>query len=85
MFKALMTGATALTLTAVPVAASAAPAATNPATSLSVARAATPAGKSSKLTGAGIGPIAAGIIAVGIAVGVVLLVSDKEDNDSDSN
>lgn len=84
MFKALMTGAAALTLTAVPVAASAAPVA-NPASSLSITRAATPSAKSSKLSGPNIGPIAAGVIAAGIAVAAIILISDKEDDDSDSN
>ena len=91
MLKSVMLGASTLALVASPIAASAAPtvaAPTNAASALSLSsvhRAGAPAGKSSKLAGAGIGPIAAAVIVAGIAIGAAVLISDKEDNDSDSN
>ncbi|UVO50231.1 hypothetical protein M0208_06735 [Sphingomonas sp. SUN019] len=86
MLKSIILGASVFALTAAPIAASAATA--NPASKLSLSsatRAGTPAGKSNRLAGSGIGPIAAGAILVGIAAAAVLLISDKEDDDSDSN
>jgi hypothetical protein len=86
MLKSFILGASAIALTAAPVAASAATA--NSASKLSLSsstRAGAPAGKSNRLAGSGIGPIAAGAILVGITVAAVLLISDKEDDDSDSN
>ena len=86
MLKSIVLGTSVLALTAAPIAASAAPA--TAASKLSVssaARAGAPAGKTNRLAGGGIGPIAAGVILVGIAVGAVLLISDEEDDDSDSN
>lgn len=71
----------ALGMTATP--AIAAPAASK----LSVAktvRAGAPTGKSSRLAGENVGPIAAALIGAGIVAGTVLLIVDKED-DSDSN
>lgn len=83
MLKSLLLGASTLALAASPVAASAATA--NPASALSLSsahRAAAPTGKSSKLAGAGIGPISAAIIVAGIAIGAAVLISDHEDSDS---
>ena len=57
----------------------------NPASSLSVAqsRAASPSAKKSELAGAG---LFGAIIAAGIAaIGVVAIVNDSNDDDSDSN
>jgi hypothetical protein len=57
------------------------------ASSLSVARAiraGAPSTGAGRLTGRNVGPVAAAIIAAGIAVGATLLIVDKED-DSDSN
>ena len=81
-FNALAHIATAATLIAAPVAASAQQAA-NPAASLSVVksvRAATPAQKKSALAGGGL--IAAVIAAGVVAIGVIAIVNDS---DSDSN
>jgi len=90
MLRSVMLGASTLALAASPIAASAATvaASTNAASALSLSsahRASVPAGKSSKLAGAGIGPIAAAVIVAGVAIGAAVLISDKEDNDSDSN
>ncbi len=85
MMKTWILGASALAMTALPVAASAAPTATNSAQSLSVAssvRAGTATKKSSKLAGASVVPIAIGI---GILAGVTYLIVDHEDDNSDSN
>jgi len=84
MFKSLTAGASALAMIVLPVAASAAPAATS-AQSLSVARAASPSARGSKLSGLGIGPVAAGVIGAAILVGAVILIADHEDDDADSN
>lgn len=87
MLKSVILGASTLALVASPIAAAhAAP--TNAASALSLSsahRAGAPAGKSSKLAGAGIGPISAAIIVAGIAIAAGVLISDKEDDDSDSN
>jgi hypothetical protein len=92
MLKSVILGASTLALVASPIAAAnAAPttvAPTNAASTLSLSsahRAGAPAGKSSKLAGAGIGPISAAIIVAGIAIAAGVLISDKEDDDSDSN
>lgn len=84
MFKAVILGASAVALTAAPVAVSAATTASAPAAKLSLAgaRAAAPTGKSSRLAGPNAGPIAAGIILVGIAVGAAFLIDDQESSDS---
>lgn len=86
--KSLILGASALALTATSVAASAAPvAAPTAASKLSLAgptRAAAPSGKSERLGGAGVGPIAAIAILAGIAVGGYFII-DAHDDDSDSN
>lgn len=85
MIKTWILGASALAMTAIPVAASAAPAASNSAQSLSVSssvRAGTATKKSSKLAGASIAPI---VIGVGILAGVTYLIVDHEDDNSDSN
>jgi hypothetical protein len=86
MLKSVALGASTLALAASPIAASAAPTNAVSALSLSSAhRASAPAGKSSKLAGAGIGPIVAAVIVAGIAIGAAVLISDKEHDDSDSN
>lgn len=85
MIKTWILGASALAMTALPVAANAAPAAANSAQALSVSssvRAGTPTKKSSKLAGASIVPI---VIGVGILAGVTYLIVDHEDDNSDSN
>ena len=86
MIRNILLGASALALTTAPVAVSAASVA-NPAQSLSLSpsvRAGTPTGRSNHLTGMTTGTIAAGVIGLGIVVGLVFLISDHEDN-SDSN
>lgn len=86
MLKSIFMGASVIALTATPIAASAATAASANKLSLSsTSRTGAPTGKSNRLTGAGIGPIAGGVIAAGIAIAAVILISDKEDDDSDSN
>lgn len=85
MIKTWILGASALAMTALPVAANAAPAAGASAQSLSLSssvRAGTPTKKSSKLAGASIAPI---VIGAGILAGVTYLIIDHEDDDSDSN
>ncbi len=86
MIKTLILGASAIAMTAMPVAAIAAPAGANSAGSLSLApavRAGTPTKKSSKLAGQSIVPI---VIGAGIIAGVAYLIIDHEDdNNSDSN
>ncbi|MGA1797732.1 hypothetical protein VH567_03015 [Sphingomonas sp. 4RDLI-65] len=85
MIKTWILGASALAMTALPVAASAAPATPNAAQSLSVAssvRAGTATKKSSKLAGVSIAPL---LIGVGILAGVTYLIVDHEDDNSDSN
>ena len=86
MIKTWILGASALTMAALPVAASAAPVAANSAQSLSVAssvRAGTPTKKSSKLAGASVVPL---VIGAAVVAGVAYLIVDKEDDDnSDSN
>lgn len=76
--RSILAGAAALSLIASP-----ALAATNPAASLSVAKAArasTPTAKKSELFGGG---ILAAVIAAGvIAIGVVAIVNDEDDSDS---
>jgi hypothetical protein len=87
MIKKLTLAASALALTALPVAASAASAA-NPAGSLSLSsvRAGTPTSKSSKLAGLQDSSIVPIVIGIGIVAGVTYLIVDHEDdNDSDSN
>ena len=87
MIKSWILGVSAVAMTALPVAANAAPAA-NPAQSLSVAssvRTGTATSKSSKLAGlqgASIVPI---VIGAGILAGVAYLIIDHEDDNSDSN
>lgn len=83
MFKSLALGASALILTTTPVVASAAPAANSLSVS-NAARAGSPAVKANRLSGAGIGPIAAAAIAAGVAVIAVIVIDDQED-ESDSN
>lgn len=87
MLKHVILSASIASLSLAPVAASAAT--VNPASKLSLtstSRASAPTGKTNRATGAGVGPIAAGIIVVGIAVGATLLIIDKEDDeDADSN
>jgi hypothetical protein len=88
MFKSIALAASAIAMTAVPVAASAAPAAASNAASklsLSSARASSTSGKSNKFGGPNAGPIAAGLIAVGIAVGAYFVIDDQEDDTPDSN
>ncbi len=83
MIKSAILGLSALALGAAPVAASAATPA--PAAKLSLAgnaRAAAPTGRSSHLAGPSAGPIAAGIILVGIAIGAAFLIDDQESSDS---
>lgn len=82
MIKAAILGASALALFTAPVAASAAPTAPAAKLSLTGARAAAPTGKASHLTGPSAGPIAAGIILVGIAIGAAFLIDDQESSDS---
>ncbi len=85
MIKTWILGASAIAMTALPVAASAAPAGANAAGSLSLSpavRAGTPTKKSSKLAGASAVPIAIG---VAIVAGVTYLIVDHEDDNSDSN
>lgn len=85
MIKTWILGASALAMTALPVAASAAPVSQNAAQSLSVSpsiRAATPTKKSSKLAGASIVPI---LIGAGIIAAATYLIVDHEDDNSDSN
>ena len=53
--------------------------------SLSNIRTASPTGRTDRLAGAGIGPIAAGVILVGIAVGAYFLIDNHEDNDDDNS
>ena len=85
--KTLILGAAALAMTALPVAASAAPATGNAAKSLSVAssvRTGTATKRSSKIAADSIAPL---VIGVGMLAGVTYLVIDKENDDdnSDSN
>ena len=85
MIKTFALGLSALAMTAVPVAATAATA--NPAQSLSVAsavRAGTTTSKSSKLAGISVAPL---VIGIGMLAGVTYLIVDHEDdnNNSDSN
>lgn len=86
MMKTWILGASAIAMTAMPVAANAAPMGANSAATLSVApavRAGTSTQKSSKLAGQSIVPI---IIGAGIIAGVAYLIIDHEDdNNSDSN
>ena len=87
MIKTWILGASALAITAMPVAASAGPVvAANSAKSLSVAssvRAGTATKKSSKLAGASVVPL---VIGAAVIAGVAYLIVDKEDDDnSDSN
>ena len=85
--KTLILGAAALAMTALPVAASAAPVTGNAAQSLSVAssvRTGTATKRSSKVAADSIAPL---VIGVGMLAGVTYLVIDKENDDdnSDSN
>lgn len=85
--KTLILGAAALAMTALPVAASAAPVTGNAAKSLSVAssvRTGTATKRSSKIAADSIAPL---VIGVGMLAGVTYLVIDKENDDdnSDSN
>ena len=85
--KTLILGAAALAMTALPVAASAAPVTGNAAQSLSVAssvRTGTATKRSSKIAADSIAPL---VIGVGMLAGVTYLVIDKENDDdnSDSN
>ena len=85
MFKGVLSALAGTAMLAAPVAASAAPAPTaNPAASLSVARAAAPAGHASKLGASvpGTTLISIGILAA-LVVGV--LVATGGDDDADSN
>ena len=85
MIKTWILGASALAMTAMPVAASAASAPTNSAQSLSVGssvRAGTATRKSSKLAGSSAIPL---VIGAAIVAGVAYLVIDHEDDNSDSN
>ncbi len=87
MIKKLTFAASAFALAALPVAASAAPAANSAGSlSLSSARAGTPTSKSSKLAGLQDSSIVPIIIGAGIIAGVTYLIIDHEDdNNSDSN
>ncbi len=86
MIKTWILSTSALVMSALPVAASAAPSATNPAQSLSVAastRAGTATQKTSKLARSSAIPL---VIGAGIIAGVAYLIVDHEDdNNSDSN
>lgn len=87
MLKSIILSVSAIGLAATPIAASAA--AATPASKLSLspsARAGTSVGKTNRLAGSGTGTIAAAIIGAGIAIGAVILITDKEDEDNpDSN
>lgn len=88
MIKKLTLAASVFALTVLPVAAGAAPVASNPAGSLSLSsvRAGTPTSKSSKLAGLQDSSIVPIIIGIGIIAGVTYLIVDHEDdNNSDSN
>ncbi len=87
MIKKLAFAASAFTLAALPVAASAAPAANSAGSlSLSSVRAGTPTSKGSKLAGLQDSSIAPIVIGIGILAGVTYLIVDHEDDDnSDSN
>ncbi len=88
MIKKLTLAASAFALTVLPVAAGAAPVASNPAGSLSLSsvRAGTPTSKSSKLAGLQDSSIVPIVIGIGIIAGVTYLIVDHEDdNNSDSN
>ena len=82
MLKSFILGASAFTMIAAPVAASAAPVAhRSPAQSLSLSsatRAGTPTSGKSRLAG---GSIAAAVIGVGVLAGVAYLIIDKENDD----
>ncbi|WP_375250492.1 hypothetical protein [Sphingomonas sp.] len=82
MMRSILAGAAALSLIATPTIAAAAPASSNPAASLSVsnARAATATSKKSQLAGAGF--FAAAILAGIAAIGVIAIVNDSDDSDS---
>lgn len=87
MIKTWILGASAIAMTALPVAASAAPTVANSAQSLSVSsavRAGTPTSKakSSKLAGVSAIPL---VIGAAIIAGVAYLIVDHEDDNSDSN
>jgi hypothetical protein len=89
MIKSWILGVSAVAMTAMPVAANAAPVA-NPAQSLSVAssvRTGTATSKSSKLAGLQESSIVPIVIGAGILAGVAYLIIDHEDdnNNSDSN
>lgn len=88
MIKTWILGVSAVAMTALPVAVSAAPAA-NAAQSLSVAssvRTGTATSKSSKLAGLQESSIVPIVIGAGILAGVAYLIIDNEDdNNSDSN
>ena len=88
MIKTWILGVSAVAMTALPVAASAAPAA-NAAQSLSVAssvRTGTATSKSSKLAGLQESSIVPILIGAGVIAGVAYLIIDHEDNNnSDSN
>lgn len=87
MIKSWILGVSAVAMTALPVAANAAPAA-NPAQSLSVAssvRTGTATAKSSKLAGLQESSIVPIVIGAGILAGVAYLIIDHEDDNSDSN
>lgn len=88
MIKTWILGVSAVAMTALPVAASAAPAA-NSAQSLSVAssvRTGTATSKSSKLAGLQESSIVPILIGAGVIAGVAYLIIDHEDNNnSDSN
>ncbi|MBJ6123289.1 hypothetical protein [Sphingomonas mollis] len=85
--KKLIASASMLSLIAMPVAASAAPVATNSARSLSVSpsvRAGTSTARSNKLAGGGASIIPL-LIGAGIIAGATYLIIDHEDDKSDSN
>ena len=87
MIKSWILGVSAVAMTALPVAANAAPVA-NPAQSLSVAssvRTGTATLKSSKLAGLQESSIVPIVIGAGILAGVAYLIIDHEDDNSDSN